>query len=60
MTLAFTKQMPRVFDLVELEEFDHLVAMLDRRFLEARKRIAFIFATCSEYEQAQANKHIQL
>jgi hypothetical protein len=39
-TLAFTKQMLRVFDLVELEEFDHLVAMLDRRFLEAHKRIA--------------------
>jgi hypothetical protein len=25
-TLAFTKQMPRVFNLVELEEPDHLVA----------------------------------
>jgi hypothetical protein len=25
-TLAFTKQMLRIFDLVELEEFDHLVA----------------------------------
>jgi hypothetical protein len=25
-TLAFTKQMLRVFDLVEIEEFDHLVA----------------------------------
>jgi hypothetical protein len=39
-THAFTKQMLRVFDLVELKEFDHLVAMLDRRFLEAHKRIA--------------------
>jgi hypothetical protein len=39
-TLAFTKQMPRVFDLLELEEFDHLVDMLDRRFLKAHKRIA--------------------
>jgi hypothetical protein len=39
-TLAFTKQMLRVFNLVELEEFDHLVAMLDRRFLEAQKQIA--------------------
>jgi hypothetical protein len=39
-TLAFTKQMLRVFDLVELEEFDHFVAMLDRRFLKAQKRIA--------------------
>jgi hypothetical protein len=25
MTLAFTKQMPRVFNLVELEELVHLV-----------------------------------
>jgi hypothetical protein len=25
-TLAFTKQMLRVFNFVELEEFDHLVA----------------------------------
>jgi hypothetical protein len=25
-TLVFTKQMLRVFDLVELEELDHLVA----------------------------------
>jgi hypothetical protein len=39
-TLTFTKQMLRVFDLVELEEFDHFVAMLDHRFLEAHKRIA--------------------
>jgi hypothetical protein len=26
MTLAFTKQMLRVFNLVELEELDHLAA----------------------------------
>jgi hypothetical protein len=26
MTLAFTKQMLRIFNLVELEESDHLVA----------------------------------
>jgi hypothetical protein len=39
-TLAFTKQMLRVFDLVELEETDHLVTSLDRRFLEAWKRMA--------------------
>jgi hypothetical protein len=37
MTLAFNKQMLRVFDLIELEEFDHLVAMLDRRFLKAQE-----------------------
>jgi hypothetical protein len=42
-TLAFTKQMLRVFNLVELEELDLGTSgapCLDRRFLEARKRIA--------------------
>jgi hypothetical protein len=29
-----------IFSLVELEVLDHLVAMLDRRFLEAHKRTA--------------------
>jgi hypothetical protein len=38
-TLAFTKQMLRVFNLVELEEPDHLVTMLDLQFLEVRKWI---------------------
>jgi hypothetical protein len=32
--------MLRVFNLVELEEPDHLVTMLDLQFLEARKWIA--------------------
>jgi hypothetical protein len=36
-TLAFTKQMLRVFNLVELEELGHLVAKFDLRFLEAQK-----------------------
>jgi hypothetical protein len=39
-TLAFTKQMLRIFSLVELEEFDPLVAKLDCRFFEPRKWIA--------------------
>jgi hypothetical protein len=38
--LAFTKQMLRIFSLVELEEFDPLVAKLDCRFFEPRKWIA--------------------
>jgi hypothetical protein len=53
-TLAFTKQMLRVFDLIELEEFDHLVAMLDRRFLEVRKRIAI-----QSQREAKTNRHKQ-
>jgi hypothetical protein len=53
-TLAFTKQMLRVFDLVELEEFDHLVAMLDRRFLEAQEQIAIY-----SQRKAKTNRHKQ-
>jgi hypothetical protein len=39
-TLAFTKQMLRVFNIVELEEFDLKTSgspNLDHRFLEARE-----------------------
>jgi hypothetical protein len=42
-TLAFTKQMLRVFSLVELEELDLGTSgspNLDRRFLEAQEQIA--------------------
>jgi hypothetical protein len=53
-TLAFTKQMLRVFNLVELEEFDHLVTMLDRRFLEAQKRIMIKLQ-----REAKMNRHNQ-
>jgi hypothetical protein len=59
-TLASTKQMLRAFDLVELEEFNHLVAMIDRRVLEAQKRVVILIATRSEDKQTQANKHIHI
>jgi hypothetical protein len=42
-TLAFTKQMLRIFNLVELKQLDLETSCspsLDRQFLEARKRIA--------------------
>jgi hypothetical protein len=39
-TLAFTKQMLRVFDLVELEEFDHLVAKAWPSIPQSSERIA--------------------
>jgi hypothetical protein len=42
-TLAFTKQMRRVLNIVELEELDLRTSgspNLDRRFLEAQKQIA--------------------
>jgi hypothetical protein len=53
-TLAFTKQMLKVFNLVELEEFDHFVAMLDRRFLEAQEQIAIY-----SRHTANTNRHKQ-
>ena len=52
--------MLRVFDLVELEEFDHLVAMLDRRFPRSSETNRDLIATRREDEQAQANKHIHM
>ena len=53
-TLAFTKQMLRVFNLVELEESDHLVANAWRRFLEAREQIAIY-----SRRAANTNRHRQ-
>jgi hypothetical protein len=56
-TLAFTKQMLRVFNLVELEELDLKTSgspNLDRRFLEAREQIA-IYSRRAE----NTNRHIQ-
>jgi hypothetical protein len=54
-TLAFIKQMLRVFYLVELEELDLKTSdspNLDRRFLEAREQIA-IYSRCT----ANTNRH---
>jgi hypothetical protein len=55
--LAFTKQMLRVFNLVELEELDLRTSgspNLDRRFLEAREQIAIYWR-----REAKTNKHKQ-
>jgi hypothetical protein len=57
-TLAFTKQMLRVFNLVELEEPDHLVANAWSSIPWSLKTNRDLIATRSEDEQAQANKHI--
>jgi hypothetical protein len=59
-TLAFTKQMLRVFILVELEELDHLVAEAWLSIPRSSKTDRILFATWNEYEKAQANKHIQV
>jgi hypothetical protein len=52
-TLAFTKKM--LFNLVELEETDHLVANAWSSIPRISKTDRNLFATCNEYKQAQAN-----
>jgi hypothetical protein len=56
-TLAFTKQMLRVFNLVELKEPDHLVANSWSSIPRSAETNRDLIATRSEDEQAQANKH---
>jgi hypothetical protein len=57
-TLAFTKQMFRVFNLVEPEEPDHLVANAWSLIPRSSELDHNLFATHSEYNQEQTNKHI--
>jgi hypothetical protein len=57
-TLAFTKQMLRIFNLVELEESDHLVANSWSSIPRSSETDRKLFATHSEYQQAQTNKQI--
>jgi hypothetical protein len=57
-TLAFTKQMLRIFSLVELEEFDLLVAEAWSSIPRSSEENHDLIATWSEDEQAQANKHM--
>ena len=59
-TLAFTKQMLRVFNFVELEELDHLVANAWSSIHWSSETNCDLIATRSEDEQAQANKHIHV
>ena len=57
-TLAFTKQMLRIFSLVELEEFDLLVAEAWPSIPRSSETNRDPIATRSEDKQTQANKHI--
>jgi hypothetical protein len=59
-TLSFTNQMLRVFNLVELEEPDHLVADSWSSIPRSVETNRDIIVTRSEDEQAQANKHIYI
>ena len=57
-TLAFTKQMLRIFSLVELEEFDLLVAEAWLSIPRGSKMDRSLFATRNEYKQTQANIYL--
>jgi hypothetical protein len=57
-TLAFTKRMLRVFNLVELEEPDHLDANAWPSIPRNLEMDRILIATRSEDEQTQASKHI--
>jgi hypothetical protein len=57
-TLAFTKQMLRVFNLVEREEPDHLVANAWSSIPRSLETNRDLVAMQSEDKQAQANKRI--
>jgi hypothetical protein len=57
-TLVFTKQMLKVFNFVELEELDHLVANAWPSIPRSAETNCDLIATRSEDEQAQANEHI--
>jgi hypothetical protein len=59
-TLAFTKQILRIFSLIELRELDHLVANAWSSIPRSSKMDCSLFATWSEEEQAQTNKHIHM
>ena len=57
-TLAFTKQMLSVVNLVELEELDHLVANAWSLIPWSLEMDRTLIAMRREDEQTQASKHI--
>jgi hypothetical protein len=57
-TLAFTKQVLRVFNLVELEELGHLVTEAWLSIPRSSKMDRSLFARRNEYKQTQANIYL--
>jgi hypothetical protein len=57
-TLVFTKQMLRVFNLVELEEMGHLVVEAWSSIPRSSEIDRSLFMTCNEYKQPQANIYL--
>jgi hypothetical protein len=58
-TLAFTKQMLRVLNFAELEEY-HLVAEAWPSIPWSSGTDRNLFASHSEYQQAQTNRHMYM
>jgi ribosomal protein S13 len=52
--------MLRVFNFVELEDLDHLVAEAWLSIPRSSETDRNLFATCSEYKQELTNKHIYI
>jgi hypothetical protein len=59
-TLAFTKQMLRVFNFVELEELDHLVTKTWLSIPRSSEIDRSLFVSHSEYQHAQTNRHMYI
>jgi hypothetical protein len=57
-TLVFTKQMLRIFNLVELEELVHLVVQAWSSIPRSSETNHNLIAAHNEYKQAQTNKYI--
>jgi hypothetical protein len=57
-TLAFTKQMLRIFNFVELEEHVHLIVEVWSSIPRSSGTAHDLFATRNEYKQTQANIYL--
>jgi hypothetical protein len=57
-TLTFTKQMLRIFSLIELRELDHMVANAWSSIPRSLEMDRILIATRSEDKQTPASKHI--
>jgi hypothetical protein len=57
-TLAFTKQMLRIFNLIELRELDHLVANAWSSIPQSAETNRDLIARRSEDKQAQTNIYL--
>jgi hypothetical protein len=57
-TLAFTKQMLRIFSLIELRKLDHLVANTWSSIPWSSEMDHSLFVSRNDYKQAQANIYL--